>query len=656
MGRGRLQRHTCARRLLPLAAAVLLPLLGACGADPYPGALPGELHVPLSSAPQSLDPIRGSDQYSNTCISNLYDQLYEYDYYSPTFELKPCLAAAMPEVSEDALTYTIRLRKGVRYIDDTCFRESAGRGREVVASDVKFNILRLMDAKSRSDGTWLFKDRVVGLDAFAAASASPKIPKNTHRSRYDKAEGYPDVDGLEVVDDHTLRIHLIKPYALLPWILTMGYTSVYPPEAVALYGDDLSVQAVGSGPYRLGERPARLKHKLVFERNESYRQDLYPANGTPDMKEFVGQRMPFSPRVIATVFEEDQPAWLYFLSGYLDRSGIPKDSFDQAIDRSTGGLTQALIQQGINLTKDERLDIVYDAFNMEDPNFGSPAGERGLALRRAISLATDVNWQIEHLYTGRARPVQGPILEEFREFDPEFRNPWLRQPGETREAALDRARRVLAEAGYPGGVGAPRLTQDVSAGTTGLQFFQATQADLADIGLKIDALQMSFPDMLKRQRNKESQFWGVAWGADYPDAQNFFQLYYGPNKSPGSNATNFDDPEFNKLYEDAALLLPGPERDRMYRRMQEIVTDQCVWVFRVRRKMYTLVHPWLHGYRYNDLSTKYFKYCRVDENARSLARARLGKPNPWPIVWTSLVLLALVVTTFWAARNTRRAW
>ena len=656
MGRGRLRRHSCARRLLPLVLLALLLGLTGCGADPYPGALPGEMHVPLAVAPQSLDPARGSDQYSNTCIVNLYDQLYEYDYYAVPYALKPCLAEAMPEMSEDALTYTIRIKKGVHYIDDPCFAATGGKGREVVASDVKFDILRLMDSKTRSDGTWLFQGRIVGLDEFAEASGSENIAKNTHRSAYTAEEGYPDVTGIEVVDDHTLKIHLVEPYPMLTWVLAMGYASVYPPEAVAYYGEELGVQAVGSGPYRLGQRPARLKHKIVFEKNPTYRTDPYPENGTDDMADFVGKPMPFAPRVVATVFEEDQPMWLYFLSGHIDRSGIPKDNFTNSIDEKTKELLPSLAEKGVRLSKDSRLDIVYDAFNMEDPHIGLPAGEKGLALRRAISLASDIDWQIEHLYNGRAREVQGPILDEFREFDASFRNPWKRQPGETREQALDRARKILADAGYPGGKGAPRLEQDVSSGTSGLQFFQAFQADLKAIGLRVDALQMAFPDILKRLRNKEAQIWGMAWGADYPAAENFLQLFYGPNKSPGSNATNFDDPEFNRLYDEARILPPGPERDAKYQRMQEIVTDQCVWIFRVRRVLYSLMYNWLHGYKYNDLSTKYFKYCRIDEEAREAALQKLGKPNPWPLVWASLVLFVLVATTFWAARNTRRAW
>lgn len=631
-------------------------LLGGCGADPYPGDPPGALHLGLDTAPESLDPAGAGDQYSNTCVTNLYDQLYEYDHYARPYAVKPCLALDMPEVSPDGLVYTIRIKPGVRYIDDPCFTATGGVGRELVAADLKFCILRMMDARTRSDGTWLFAERVRGIDAFVEASKSQTIPKDPHREAYTATEGYPEVDGIEVVDEHTIRFHLIEPYPMLTWVLAMGYASFYPPEAVAYYGNNLAVHAVGSGPYRLAHRPARLKHKLEFERNPWYRDDPYPENGTEDMRDHVGQPMPFSPRVVLTVMEEDQPMWLYFLRGHLDRAGIPKDNFSQAIDTESGELLPSLAEQGIRLEKDSRLDIVYDAFNMESPVIGTPAGEKGRALRRAISLAMDNDWAIRHLYNGRAEEVQGPILREFREFDPSFRNPWKQQPGETRAQVLERARKVLADAGMPGGQGAPTLVKDIQTDTTGLQFFQSFKADMAAIGLNVESLQVQFPDMLRRIRNKEAQMWGAAWGADYPAAENFLQLFYGPNQSPGANGSNFDDPEFNRLYEEARSLPPSSARDEIYRAMERIVARECPWNFRLRRLNFNLSQPWLHGYRYNDLSTKYFKYCRVDDAKRRAALATRGTPSYGPALLAGGVLLLLVIVTMIAARRTRRGW
>ena len=95
-------------------------------------------------------------------MTALYDTLYEYRYLKVPYELKPSLAAAMPEVSKDRLTYTIRLKKGVRFIDDACFK--GGKGREVVAEDFVYSIKRHFDPAMRAQGSWLWQGRIVGLD------------------------------------------------------------------------------------------------------------------------------------------------------------------------------------------------------------------------------------------------------------------------------------------------------------------------------------------------------------------------------------------------------------------------------------------------------------------------------------------------------------
>jgi ABC-type transport system substrate-binding protein len=306
--------------------------------------------------------------------------------------------------------------------------------------------------------------------------------------------------------------------------------------------------------------------------------------------------------------------------------------------------------------KDPKLEVIYDCFNMEDPVLGTPAGEKGRAIRRAMSLAVDQEWAIQHLYNNRAVRVDGPIIEEFQEYDPSFVNPWKRQPNETHEQAQARARKILADAGYPDGRGLPVFEDDVLDNDTDRQFYQVKERDLARIGIKIRAYQTTWPEQLRRAREKKAQMWGIAWGADYPEAQNFLQLFYGPNESPGPNASNYKNPEFDRLYEEAALLDPGPERTRLYRRMQEIVVDDCVWVFRYRRLNYNLLRPWLHNYRYNDLSQKYFHYCRVEPAPREEAVAVLNRATLWPLFAFFGAFGALVGLTIVMARRTQRGW
>jgi ABC-type oligopeptide transport system substrate-binding subunit len=112
--------------------------------------------------------------------------------------------------------------------------------------------------------------------------------------------------------------------------------------------------------------------------------------------------------------------------------------------------------------------------------------------------------------------------------------------------------------------------------------------------------------------------WSSSWYADYPDSQNFLQLFYGPN-GPEPNYTNYRNPEFDELYEEARLLPPSPDRDDLYRLLQGIVADDCIWRFRFRRRRWAASQAWLHGYRHNDVVQKFFKYCRADDAERAKA-------------------------------------
>ncbi len=208
---GRVMRARLAAVML--AAAVLA---GCADAQHQPVANgPAKVfRYSLDSAPTSLDPVRASTLYANQLVQNLYDTLYVYKYLQRPYELKPSLAAAMPEVSADGLTYTIRLRTGQYYADDPAFPE--GRGREVVAEDFVYAIKRHFDPATRPMGGWLWQGRIAGLNEWKAAGSDYAAP----------------VEGLRAVDRYTLQIRLTRPYPQLVYTLAMGFSSAVPHEAV----------------------------------------------------------------------------------------------------------------------------------------------------------------------------------------------------------------------------------------------------------------------------------------------------------------------------------------------------------------------------------------------------------------------------------------
>ena len=606
------------RRMLRPVLLAVLTVLGTPvlvrAEDPPSRSEPVTLRVPLLAPLGSLDPAQVDTEGESLCVGHLVETLYMPDPFRRPFSLVPRLAAALPTVSEDGLTWRIPLRADARFADDECFRATEGKGRAVAASDVVFSWLRVMDAQTKSPATWLLEGRIVGLDAFADASARMRPRKK--RSTYGAHEGFPPVPGLRAVDERTLEIRLTAPFPDLGWVLAMPALGVLPPEAVAEHGEGLSERPVGSGPYRVS-KDSRLERPF-FSRNPTFRTEVAPPEATEGIR---GRRITIVAFVEPRIHLEPGPQVDAFSAGLLEHSGVPKDYVDAFVDPRTRALRPGWTERGVRLETSPRLELIYDCFNFDDPVLGRAAGEKGRALRRAMSLALDEEWSREHLYNGRVERVEGPILPEFPEHDPAFVNPWKRRAGESMEQARERARQVLTEAGMPGGKGVPALHYDVSDDSTDEQFFKAFRDDMAKIGLTVNPHRATWQEQIARQRQAKFQITGLAWGADWPTASNFLQLFYGPNRAPGSNSSNFSDARFDELYSRAERLPVGAQRTDLCRQMQALVVDEAVWIFRYRRTQWTLRQPWLAGAVPTDLATAPWAYMAVDAERRAKAAA-----------------------------------
>ncbi len=153
---------------------------------------------------RGFDPIKAGDVASSIAISKIYEGLLQYAYLDRPYHVEPSLAESLPEISEDGLTYTFHIRKGIYFQDDPCFEKTGGRGRELTADDFVYSIKRVADRKSASTGYWVYNNRIVGLDAFHEASAGEE---STDYSI--------DVEGLRAIDPYTLQIKLTRPYPQL---------------------------------------------------------------------------------------------------------------------------------------------------------------------------------------------------------------------------------------------------------------------------------------------------------------------------------------------------------------------------------------------------------------------------------------------------------
>ncbi len=566
-----------------LAAALLIVLVSACGGG---GSAGDEQNSNLriyrhstNGAPTTLDPVQSATAYANLIVINVYDTLYSYKYLALPYELKPNLAAAMPEISADGLTYTIRLRRGVKFIDDPVFAD--GKGREVNAEDVIYSLKRHFDPDMRPQGAWLWQGKVVGLEEWKQAG-----------SDYDQP-----VEGLRAVDSHTLQITLVRPFPQLPYTLAQGYSAVVPREAVERYGRELGLNPVGSGPFRLRAFDTA---KAVLEPNPDWRWepvDIYAEGYDADKHAFTGvaaihgQQPPFVDRFEVDFVQDAAAQWNSFTKGNeIQVTTLPVELADRVLASKQPVALRADLAEKYHVSSDIESGFVYQSFNMDFEEFGynpdPQRAKRNHALRCAMIKTFDWQARNDSFYFDLGVIFPGIIPPVVPEFDP-----GLSRDSVTRD--VDGARRLLAENGWNAET-LPELIYGSTGGVRSRQFFEQFRAWLMQIGFprnKIILKQFAtFGDLNQQWRESRLPYIAVGWGLDYPDAQNTLQLFYGPNRAPGSNSSNYDNPEYNRLYKEASVMQPSPERTKIYRKMNQILIDDCVTIAALSRTRIPVWH------------------------------------------------------------------
>ncbi|MGZ3696696.1 MAG: ABC transporter substrate-binding protein [Bdellovibrionota bacterium] len=577
-------------RYISIALAFVLTGTPACTSKDRKRDPANTLRLASVAKIKGFDPAFADDLYSGLEVERSYEGLLQYHYLKRPYTLIPNLAESMPEQSADGRTLTFHLKKGVLFQDDASFKETGGKGREMVADDVVYSFKRLADPKLNSTGWWIFDGKIVGLNEWHDESAKSGTPD------YSKV-----IEGLKTVDRYTVRMQLIKPSQQFLYFLAMPFAMVVPHEAVEKYGQEFLNHPVGTGPFKLSEFA---QNRIVWDKNPTYRQELYPSEGDKGdreagMLEDAGKPLPRADRVIVQIMEEAQPRWLNFMAGKLDTVSIPKDNYAQAVTPNKE-LAPELKAKGIRLEKYTQLDVTHFTFNMTDPLVG-----KNKLLRQAMSTVYDAIPYIDKFYNGMAIAAQGPIPPELAGYDPAFKSPY-------RQFNLQKAKDLLEKAGYPGGKGLPEIEFLTLADSTSRQDSEYAQLMFGQLGIKLKVDTNSWPQFIQKLKEKKGQLWSFAWGGDYPDAENFLQLFYSKNASPGPNDANYSNPEFDALYEKALTLKDTPQRTALYQQMQKMVAEDCPWIPVAHRLGLGLIQPWLKNYKYNDVEHSRGKYLRVD--------------------------------------------
>jgi ABC-type transport system substrate-binding protein len=545
---------------------------------------------------QTLDAGNMRGLYSMMVGGQIYETLYDFHFLKRPYELVPELAEAMPEISDDHLTYIIHVKKGIFFQDDPCFQD--GKGRELKAQDFVYSLKRIANIRYASQNWHIFKDRIVGLDAFREYT---KQFQSEFEVDYSK-----EVEGLKALDDYTIQITLTKPWPQMPeTIFADNMSSPMPKEAVEYYGEDVIRHPVGTGPYRL--KMWRPGSYIELVKNENWRGELYPEEGEPSDVEAgylddAGKPIPFADRIIWRVIMEDQPAWLLFLRGEIDGMGIPKDNFNEAISLQNMDVTDEMKDRKITLKQFDDPSVFWIGFNMQDPVLG-----KNKPLRKALSRAFDRNRFIDLFLNGRGYVAHGFVAPGLDSYDPDIKRFGFSK------FDLNEARGLLKEAEKIHGGPIPKLRLAMPGTST---FFrqrgQFIQRQFQEIGVKLEVNYMDWPTYMAEENKGQLQMFAAGVHASYPDAIDFLTLFGTKYFAPGGNRFFYSNPEFDALLEEAEVMFPSPERLKLYRKMERMVMEDYPAVFTIHPISYVLHHSWYKNYKPHVFSHGVSKYRKVD--------------------------------------------
>jgi len=507
---------------LPIALSILIL---SCNSPNYNNTHKRIFHYNESKDIATLDPAYARNLAKVWPVNQLFNGLLQLD---DSLQIKACISYKW-EISPDGRVYTFHLRNDVYFHDNALFR--SGKGRKVVASDFVYSFNRLLDPAIASPGAWVFN--------FVNGNES-----NT-------------TNGFKAINDSTIQIFLKSPFPAFLGLLTIAYCFVVPKEIVTYYGRDFRNHPVGTGPFKFklwteGE-------KLILLKNENYFE-----------KDINGTKLPKIDGVSISFIADKQSEFLEFIKGRLDFISGVNASFKDELLTPTGKLNPAysskfnmlvcpyLNTEYLGILVDTSLEIVRK----------SPLHDK--LIRQAINLSIDRKKMISNLRNNIGFPANsGFIPKGMPSFSASDVHGYNYNP--------DSARKLLVKSGHPGGKGlGPIKIVTVSDYSDICEY---VQHELEQVGIPIEVeivTGLSYREMIA---NSRVSLFRASWVADYPDAENYLALFYGPNLCPkGPNYTRFRNTTYDKLYE---LSLKEPDlfkREKLYHQMDQTIINEALTI------------------------------------------------------------------------------
>ncbi|MHB2052870.1 ABC transporter substrate-binding protein [Pseudomonas sp. VEM90] len=470
------------------------------------------------------------------------------DFKPGTTEIQPALAERW-DISADGLTYTFHLRQGVKFHTTDYFKPT----RDFNADDVLWSLNRQLD------------------------SNHPWHDKTSVGYPYFESMGFKELlKSVSKADEHTVVITLSRPEAPFLRDMAMGFTSIYSAE----YGDqllksgktaELNSKPIGTGPF-------------IFQRYNKDAQVRFKPN--PD---YFRGKPPADALVFAIAIDSN-----------VRLQKLRANECQVALYPKPDDVPSIKQDPKLKVEEIEALVTGYIAMNTQHKYLND------VRVRKAINMAFDRQTHVDQLFgKGNALVGVNPYPPTMIGYNTHNQNP---------PRDLDKARALLSQAGVPEGTVITLFTRNGGGPTNPNPRLSAEmlQADLKQIGLKLDIRVMEWAEMLRRAKNGEADLVSTGWAGDNGDPDNFLSpLLSCDAVKSGENYARWCNPKFQELISRAREVIDNDERARLYNEALKVYDDDQPWISMAHPKMFTAMRDNVEGYVISPLTNNNFATTKV---------------------------------------------
>jgi peptide/nickel transport system substrate-binding protein/oligopeptide transport system substrate-binding protein len=370
-----------------------------------------------------------------------------------------------------------------------------------------------------------------------------------------------EIRGIRVTDDLTVEIALERPFAPFLYLLAYDAASVVPREEAERRGAAFASHPVGTGAFRF----------VSWRRDDQVVLEAFKEH-------FRGA--PYLDRVVFRVIPAEITRFNDYRAGNLDVSDIPTGHC-RAVQTDPALKSEAAVWPilGTHALR----------FNVEKPPFTDRR------LRQAFGHAIDPSGIVQGLLEGCVVAGKGILPPGMPGYTPDMKG----TPFDS-----DRARRLLAEAGYPGGKGLPPVTYHFNTSDLNQRIAELIQSQLKEVGVRVELRRLDWAAHIKVVDEGGAMVFRQGWIADYPDPENFLTvLFHSRNIGAAGNTSRYRDPALDRLFDEADAMAPGPARFKKYQEAERMILEDAVWVTLYHYTSRALVKPWVRGLERSPLSS-----------------------------------------------------